>query len=149
MIRAAELKDLRRIVEMSERFYPYTSYATKSNIPFNPGAAAVLAQGLLEDSVLVVYELGGVVMGMLGVIIIPFLFNPEYLTAGEVIWWVEPEVQSAGLGEELLLAIEPKLREKGITHVQMIDLVNSPVTAANLYQKHGYELTERCYTKVL
>src|SRR5688572_32542185 len=116
MIRAGELKDLRRIVEMSERFYPFTSYATKSGIPFSPESAAVLAQGLIEDSVLVVYELGGVVMGMLGVIIVPFLFNPNYLTAGEVIWWVEPEVQSAGLGEELLLAIEPKLREKGVTH---------------------------------
>lgn len=149
MIRTATNNDLRRIVEMSERFYPYTSYWTYSKIPFLPEGAALVAESLIENGVMNVLELEGRVVGMIGVIFIPFIFNPNYIHAGEIIWWVEPEYQGSGWGEELLRSIDGKCKEANATHIQMIDLPNSSLSAARLYEKLGYVLTERSYTKVV
>lgn len=149
MIRQATQKDLRRIVEMSEKFYPHTSYWTYSQIPFSPEGAALVAQTLIENGAMHVLELDDQVVGMIGVIFIPFIFNPIYLHAGEIVWWVEPEYQRSGWGEQLLLSIEKPCRDSGAAHIQMIDLPNSPLSAAKLYEKLGYVLTERAYTKVV
>lgn len=150
MIRQATSEDLRRIVEMSERFYPHTSYWTKSRIPFNANAVAILAQGLIENSLFHVAENEeGMVIGMIGTIIMPFLFNPDYLHAGEIVWWVEPEYWNSGIGVQLLDINEAAAKEKGVHHLQMIDLPNSPLSARKLYEHRGYELTEQSWTKVL
>lgn len=150
MIRQATSDDLRRIVEMSERFYPHTSYWVKSRIPFNAVAVATLAQGLIDNGLFHVAENEeGAVIGMIGTIIVPFLFNPDYLHAGEIVWWVEPEYWNSGIGIQLLRINEASAKEKGVHHIQMIDLPNSPLSARKLYENEGYELTEQSWTKVL
>jgi GNAT superfamily N-acetyltransferase len=148
-IRPAEQSDLRRIVEMSERFYPHTSYWTVSKIPFNPEHVAVFASGLIDNGLMNVATLNDEVVGMIGLIFIPFIFNPEYIHAGEIIWWVEPECWKHGIGEMLLDSIDEPCRESGAVHIQMIDLPNSTLSAAKMYEKKGYILTERSYTKVV
>lgn len=148
-LRPAEEKDLRRIVEMSERFYPNTSYWLHSKIPFSANHAAVLAEALIENGVLTVAEVEGNVVGMIGLILMPFMFNPDYIHAGEIIWWVEPEYWNLKIGEALLDSIDKGCKEKGARHIQMIDLANSPVSAGRLLEKKGYVLTERSYTKVV
>lgn len=149
MIRKATQDDLRVIVEMSAKFYPYTSYWTQSQIPFDPNHVAVVASNLIDNGVMHIAEVERNVAGMIGVIFVPFLFNPEYLTAGEIIWWVEPEYWNQGIGEELLLSVEEPCRDAGIKHVQMIDISVSTEWAEKLYRKHGYILTERSWTKVM
>jgi GNAT superfamily N-acetyltransferase len=149
MIRPATENDLRRIVEMSEKFYPFTSYWIYSKIPFSPVGAAVVAQALIENGVMNVVEIDGSVVGMIGLIFIPFIFNNEYTHSGEIIWWVEPEYQSGGWGRKLLRSIEPQCKEAGAVHIQMMDLANSPLSAAHLFEAEGYVLTERIYTKVV
>ena len=149
MIRQATSNDLRRIVEMSERFYPHTSYWLISQIPFNANAVAVLAEGLIESSLFHVAEnKEGMVIGMIGTIIMPFLFNPDYLHAGEIVWWVEPEHWNSGIGIQLLDTLEQAAKEKGVHHLQMINLPNSPLSASKLYELRGYDLTEQMWTKV-
>jgi GNAT superfamily N-acetyltransferase len=147
MIRQATESDLRRIVEMSERFYPHTSYWLYSKIPFSAEGAAMVGMSLIERGIMNVAEIDGKVIGMIGVIFTPFVFNTAYIHAGEIIWWVEPEYWSTGIGEHLLESIEEECKATGATHIQMIDLPNSTLSAAKLYEKHGYILTERCYTK--
>lgn len=149
MIRQATQDDLRRIVEMSEKFYPYTSYWTHSKIPFDADRVAVFASGLIDNGIFHVAEVENQVVGMLGIILIPFMFNPEYIHAGEIIWWVEPEYWNTGIGAKLLQSIEAPCQRVGATHIQMIDLPVSTVSAAALYEKFGYQLTERSYTKVI
>lgn len=148
-IRKATRDDLRRIVEMAGRFYPFTSYWTFSKIPFHPEQAAIVAETMIDNGVLHVAEVDGDVVGMIGLILIPFIFNPDFIHAGEIIWWVEPEWWQGGVGEMLLDSIEDPIRESGATHIQMIDLPNSNLSAAKLYEKKGYKLTERSYTKVI
>lgn len=149
MIRVATQEDLRRIVEMSEKFYPHTSYWIRSQIPFDPIAVATLASGMIDNGVFHVAEHDGNVIGMIGLVVHPFIFNPEYIVAGEIIWWVEPEYWNKGVGAQLLFSIEAPAHELGVRQIQMIDLVNSTVSAEALYTKFGYNLTERIFTKVI
>lgn len=148
-VRKATEADVGRIVEMSERFYPLTSYWTHSKIPFSPENVAIVTQGLIEHSIMHVAEVDGQVVGMIGVIIVPFIFNPNYLTAGEIIWWVEPEYWNTGIGRELLRSVEEPCREREVSHVQMIDVSVSTEWAEKLYRSEGYLLTERNWTKVV
>lgn len=149
MIRKAEEKDLRRIMEMSHKFYPHTSYWKVSQIPLEDEPLAAFTLSLIENGIFHVYEHEGTVVGMIGLVVIPFLFNPNYLTAGEIIWWVEPEFWSKGIGEQLLLSVEEPCREAGVKHIQMIDISVSTEWAEKVYRKHGYLLTERSWTKVV
>lgn len=149
MIRQAKVDDLSVILEMSHKFYPYTSYWTQSQIPLEDEPLAAFVLGLIENGIFHVYEADGKVVGMIGLILVPFLFNPNYLTAGEIIWWVEPEYWSQGIGEQLLLSVEEPCREAGVKHIQMIDISVSTEWANKVYRKHGYLLTERSWTKVL
>jgi GNAT superfamily N-acetyltransferase len=145
MIRQATSDDLLRIVEMSAKFYPYTPYIYIA--PFNAEAVAVLATSLTESGVMLVAEVDGAVVGMVGLVPAPFIFDPEIVGAYEVIWWVEPEVQGRGIGRELLLAIEPIAKEKGASFIHMVCMANSPPQAAALYFEAGYDHTEMCFTK--
>lgn len=148
-IRLATNDDLRRIVEMSERFYPHTSYNNLSGIPFSPDHVALVASGLIENGVMAVAELDGKVIGMIGCVLVPFIFNPNYIHAGEIIWWVEPEYWNAGIGKSLIEFAEGVCKNAGAKHIQMISLPVSSLSANALYEKLGYQLTEQCFTKVL
>lgn len=145
MIRKATENDLLRIVEMSAQFYPQTPYAYIT--PFNPEAVSVLALSLIESGIMLVAEVDGKVVGMVGLALAPFIFHPEIVGAYEVIWWVDPDAQGYGVGQELLAAIEPAAKDRGASFVHMVCMANSPPQAPALYFKLGYSHTEMCFTK--
>jgi len=149
MIRAATSTDLRRIVEMSEQFYAETKYHHFAK--FDPLSVAVLAETLIDYGVLLLYELDGAVVGMVGLVLTPFLFNSSRIGAYEIVWWVEPEAQGLGVGRALLEAVEPACREKSadLALIQMVHLNNSPPQAARMYEHLGYQHSESSYTKVM
>lgn len=145
MIRKATQNDLRIIVEMSEKFYPQTAYINLT--PFNANAAATLASALIDNGIMLVAEIDQKVIGMVGLVICPFPFDPDKLGAYEIIWWVEPEYQAKGVGKELLQAIDPAAKQAGAEFIHMVCMANSPIAAAAAYIKSGYDHTEMSFTK--
>lgn len=142
-IHAATEADIPAIVAMSARFYETTSYAGFA--AFDPQAAESLARNMIADGVML---MSGDV-GMVGLMVVPFMFNPDHRVAYEVVWWVNPESQGTGAGKALLAAIEPACRAKGCTAIQMVHLANSPPQASALYERMGFAHTESSYTKEL
>lgn len=146
IIRSATEADLPAIVGMSARFYATTSYAGWA--AFDPEAAESLARNMIDSGVMLIADDGGPV-GMVGLMVVPFMFNPSLKAAYEVVWWVNPEAQGAGAGKALLAAIEPACRERGCAAIQMVHLANSPPQAAALYERMGFSHTESSFTKEL
>jgi GNAT superfamily N-acetyltransferase len=146
MIRNATHDDIPAIVEMSRKFYATTSYADWA--AFCPDTVADLSRMLIDTGVMLVYGSERPV-GMVGLVVAPFMFNASQTAAYEVVWWVEPEAQNQGAGKALLAAIEPACKAKGCAAIQMIHLHNSPPQAAALYERMGYGHTESSYTKVI
>lgn len=147
MIRSATLEDVPGIVEMSRKFYTTTSYSGWAD--FNSETVTDLASNLTENHVMLVAESDGVLVGMVGLFVAPFMFNADKIGAYEVVWWVDPEAQGAGVGKMLLQAIEPACKERGANSIQMVHLASSPPQAAMIYERMGFRHTESSYTKVL
>lgn len=145
-IRNATQADVEAIVSMSARFYATTSYAEFAD--FDPDAAANLANLMIDTGVMLIAETDRPV-GMVGLIVSPFLFNAAHKTACEVVWWVDDDQRGSGAGVALLRAIEPACRAHGCTAIQMVHLANSPPQAALLYERLGYVHSESSYTKVM
>jgi len=147
MIRHATLDDVPQIVEMSAKFYQTTAYCRWAE--FSPETVTALASNLAENHVMLVAEDEGYLVGMVGLFVAPFMFNNDLLGAYEVVWWVDPGAQGAGVGQALLAAIEPACREKGCRAIQMVALASSPPQASAVYEKLGYARTETSHTKIL
>ena len=145
MIRPATLEDVPTIVAMARQFYPETHYVNWCDM--DDGTVADLAANLAENHVMLVAELDGRIVGMVGLFIGPFLFNRDRLGAYEVVWWVAPEARGSRVAASLLTAIEAPSRDKGASRIQMVHMPNSPPQAAALYERFGYALSEVSYTK--
>lgn len=147
MIRKATHSDLAKIVGMAERFYATTCYSNWSD--FDADTTFDLAINLIENHVMLVAEQDGDVVGMVGLVVAPFMFNANCRSAHEVVWWVNPEAQGSGVGKELLAAIEPACRAKGANAIQMVMMANSPPKAQAIYERFGYGHSETSFTKEL
>jgi GNAT superfamily N-acetyltransferase len=147
VIRAATRDDIPRIVEMAEQFYATTAYPAFA--PLAKESAAGLAIVMIETGVMLVAEIEGRVVGMVGLFVEPFTFNVAVTVATEIVWWVDPDAQGAGVGRELLAAIEPACKERGADVVRMMCLASSPPQAAALYERMGYAPSEHAFTKRL
>lgn len=147
MIREASYQDIPSIVDMSRKFYATTSYSAWAD--FSAETVAALTRTLIDTGVMLVAEEDGENVGMVGLFIGPFMFNSDHVAAYEVVWWVNPSAQGAGVGKALLEAIEPACRAKGASTVQMVALASSPPQASAMYERAGYTHSESSYTKVL
>lgn len=147
MIRKATPDDVPAIVEMSRKFYTTTTYNRFT--PMCDETVAALARTLIDTGVMLVAEVEGRPVGMVGLFVAPFMFNHAIKGAYEVVWWVDPDAQGNGAGKALLAAIEPACRKAGCAVIQMVHLSTSPPQAAALYERMGYAHTESSYTKVL
>lgn len=147
IVRPAGLRDMPTIIEMGERFFVTTEYTAFSG--YDELSADAIGRMLIEHGVLLVAEVGDRVVGMVGLMVAPFLFNHSLKTAHEVMWWVDEDMRDKGAGIALLRAVEPACRGKGAVAIQMIHLSNSPPQASALYERLGFGHSESSYTKVL
>ncbi len=139
--------DRETVLSMAARFYETTSYTKVAPMCRNSvnGVVDILAR----DGVMLIAEVDGETVGMVGMIVIPFGFNASILAAYEVVWYVEPEHQSAGVGRALLAAVEPACKAKDCRMVQMMHMHDSPPQAGAAYVKIGYDPTEHSSTKAI
>lgn len=144
-IRKGTLADVPEIVRMSAAFYPTTHYAQWCDM--DEETVADLASSLIENHIFFVAEDGDRLVGMVGLFIIPFMFNRHATSAGEVVWWVDPEARGSRVAASLLQAVEAACRDAGADRIQMVHMPNSPPQAAALYEKLGYSRSEISYTK--
>ena len=132
---------------MGAKFFATTHYTAFAD--YTPESALALIEAMTEAGVMLVAEHQGQIVGTVGLMVVPFLFDQSKTVAAEVLWYVTPEAQGAGLGKALLAAVEPACREAGCVAVQMIHLESSPPQAGALYERMGYALQEHSYVKGL
>ena len=147
IVRKATLADVPVIVAMSARFYPTTHYADWCEM--DEASVAGLATGLIENDVFFVAERDGELVGMIGLMIAPFLFNQNRKFAVEIVWWVAPDARGSRVASQLLAVVEQPCRDAGADRVQMVHMPNSPPQAAALYRHAGYAESEISFTKDL
>lgn len=146
MIRAATVLDTPKILELVKQFYPKTSYSKWA--PFCDATVTNLIDTLRKRGILLIAQHEDTLIGIVGFIGTPFIFNQDITSGHEVIWWVLPEFQKGSIGSELLVRAEQISQLKGWASLQMMRLESSPAVLDSFLVAHGYNPTEYCFTKV-
>jgi GNAT superfamily N-acetyltransferase len=147
LIRRAGQADIDAVVDMGERFYATTKYAEWA--PFCRDSSRQLVQRLVDSGVVLLSERDGSADGMVGVFVAPFMFCHDVLCAHEVFWWVEPSSRGGLTAWRLLQRLEQECAAAGCSAIQMLSLATSPGHADKLYERAGYDRTEKAFTKIL
>ncbi len=149
MIRRATEADMPALVAMGQNFFAATGFA--DIVPFDDESFRVTVKHLLSgDSVCLVAESDGAVVGAVGALAYPFYFNREHKTGQEIFWWLEPEHRCGRTGMQMFAALETWARDVGCKSFSMIalDAVDAE-KVGKIYQRCGYRASEHSYIKEL
>ena len=143
MIREATKEDIPRIQEMGSRSLREGPY--RDIISDNPEQTGKLALEVMQKGIVLVAEEDGKLVGILAFIMFPHYFTAE-LTAGEMIWWVEPEYRQSFTALCLLRGAERLARTHGAKRFQF----SAPTAAVGAaYEAMHYVPIETTYLKAL
>ncbi|MCU1301968.1 MAG: hypothetical protein JWQ87_2252 [Candidatus Sulfotelmatobacter sp.] len=143
MIREAVEADIPRLTEMGSRSLREGAY--KDLVGDNPEQTGKLAVEVMKKGIILVAEEKGILTGVLAFILFPHYFSGE-LTAGEVIWYVEPEYRQSFTALCLLRAAERMARGFGAKRMQF----TAPTAAVGkAYESLRYQQVEVTFQKTL
>ena len=145
MIRPAVPGDLHDLLNYGRFFWQKTPYCGK--IPYNGHAVETLLESMMDSHYLIVSEDGDDMLGFLGMLITPMVFNPDYMIATEVFFFVDPAWRGNDIGASLFARAEYDL-------VDLVDIIvfgdmTTSTDMTEMYTRNGYVCTERSFTKVL
>ncbi len=145
MIREITKEDIPTLVAYGEFFWTRTPYVT-TGMEYNPQAVEDLLLQMSKDHYIRVAEVDGEVVGFVGILISPLVFNPNYTMATEVFFFVHPESRGT-IGTLLMQHAEKDLKDKAdiITFGEM----RSSQDLDQYYTRKGYVHTETSYSKVI
>lgn len=146
-VRIARVQDWPSIEPMARKFYDTTSYV--NTIPYDKDTVQQLYLDMMKNGFIVVGEVDGVIVGMLGIMVVPFTLNRNYKVGTEIMWWVEPEYRHSRVALEMLDITEQVAKVDGCHLLSMSALDTSPPGVVKVYEKRGYKLQESSFTKEL
>lgn len=146
MIRTTTLLDDQNIIALTKEFYPYTSYAKWA--PFDDETVVDLIATVRKRGILFVAEEEGKLVGIMGALGVPFIFNRNIIAAHEVIWFVSAEHRKSSLGKTLRKRADQMVALKGWKAFQMVRLEESNPKLDLQFIEDGFFPTEHCFTKV-
>lgn len=144
-IRIATMDDAEQLLRMAKQFIG------KSEVPgltYRPGSLIALSQYLLSqpNGTLLVADVGGTLIGMVGGVVSPNVLDGTRLEATEFFWWVD-EGHRGSAGVRLLQAFTEWAKVQGAKAVRMAALAGPLCeTAEKLYDRLGYKFIEKHFS---
>lgn len=142
-IRQATHDDMATILEMGEKFFLATKYAELTD--FCHTSARATADTIFKNGFILLAEQDGTPVGMIGVIVAPFILNFSIKSATEMMWWVEPNARSSRAAISLISTAIAECKARGCQWLSMSLLSSSPKNVAAYYERVGFEFAESCY----
>ena len=129
---------------MAERFMVDTKYASVFGVV--PAALAAIVDVVLAKGVVLLAEIDGHVVAMVGALVVVSPMNGEDYV-DEVVWWVEPEHRAGRIGPRLLAQLERWAIAKSVNVVKMV--APTPSMVGRFLEHRGYSAVETSYIKRL
>lgn len=147
IIRPATETDIPALIEIGHKFFAFNPY--RHFMELDEDCLAGTLRGMMNDHVLLVAEVGGVV-GTAGAMVAPLYWNHAHLHGLELFWWLDPEHRGGGNGKFLRKTLEDAVRARGVRFWNMVALEDSmPDQVGEMYRKAGFQPVEHVYMKVL
>lgn len=148
MIREMEDKDIDTLLTYGKYFWDQTPYVS-TGMEYDASTVYDLLNTLKDEHYLrVVEDKEHGIIAFIGFFIHPMMWNPDYLTAGEVFFFVHPDFRKGTTGRTLLTRAEVDLKKMGVQMVSMGEMRSSK-DMDDWYAAAGYAFTERTFSKVI
>lgn len=130
---------------MCREFWKVTAY----DVPSDDDSMMVYINIAFDHGMLAVIDDGGVV-GFCAGCKAPLMGNANYMMGVELAWWVNPDHRNGKDAIGLMKFIEKRAKDAGVHYWNMVAMESSdPDRACKIYERLGYQKTERQYMKVL
>lgn len=147
IVRPANSDDVQSIVRMGRAFWDAIPY--NDGIPYCPDSLAMTCNQMIAQGLLV-YAHTDKPVGAVGALCSPLFTNRDYLVAAELFWWVEPEYRNSGVGVRMESKLKELAKQAGVYRLSMMAVEGLELEkAAALYERMGYQPTERTWSKRL
>jgi Acetyltransferase (GNAT) family len=141
-VRRATRRDKAALVRMACRFIAESSY--RGLVTADPSHQERAIDFLLEHGLLLVADIGGGPVGMLGMAIVPSPVSGE-LVASEVAWWLEPVCRGGTAAVRLWEYAERWAADHDAVYVHMVAPHGTDV--GDMYRRRGYLPLETVWQK--
>ena len=145
MIEPVTIDQLRELEDAARAFYASSAALRTFNLARFVEVWTILLSG---GRAAIFAERRGAVVGAIGGILHPDLYDPSREVADEFFWFVLPEHRGAGVA--LYRAFERWARERGAHQIQMCHLTDvMPAKVSRFYERAGFQPIETRYAKEL
>ena len=149
MVRRFDLgKDLTKCIPGIRDFVRRMDYAAFLPEKDQEIVAGFVSIMKLDLSDAFIAECDGKVVGGIGFIYAPNMWNPKSKAAEEIFWWVDEDAPN-GTALKLLRYAELEAKERGCTLIVFKRLTSSPASIDKVYTKMGLRPVETAYMGVL
>lgn len=146
MIRKAELRDIDGIIKLAKDFFKES--VGEYGLTIENQTIAETIHSYIENMIGIVAEENGKVVGVIGGMLLPSIFNKTQLIGQETVWFVNKDYRKGTIGLKLIKAFEYECLERGANLIIMGLMGNLNTDILDKYYKrHNYKLLEREYIK--
>ena len=148
IIREARLSpdDIEPLADLVEEFHNESLKEYK--ITYDRTTICHSIHQLIKDHLMLVALKQDKVIGVIGGIIQPSIFNNQQIIAQEIIWYITKTERGGMAGIKMVQAFEKACKERGASLVMMIHMSNlSSEILSKFYWSNGYQNMETHYVK--
>lgn len=149
-LRRATADDLDVVATMASTFYSESGYEAMG-IPKDDDSLRKFARTTLDSGFIVLAEVETTqeVVGMLGILMVPFSLNSAYTVAAENAWWVHPDHRRSKVGPALLEYGKVFAKLKGANLWNLSVLSTTPDGVEAFLVSQGLSKVESAFMGVL
>lgn len=148
IIRKGELKDVPGIVRLSEYFFEES--ISEYGLKLDNQTIIETITNYITNLIVIVVEDGVDVLGVVGGIVMPSIFDKSQRIGQETMWYVDKDCRKGMIGVRLIKAFEKECQAKGADLVIMVHMGNLNADILDrYYKKRKYKLLEKQYIKTL
>lgn len=146
IIRKGVLEDIEEVLGLIEEFYEESLKGY--GLSFSCETLRNTINNFIVNQIGLVAEKDGKIIGCIGGIVVPSIFDNKEKIAQEAIWYVKKEERKGAVGIRLLKEFEKECILRGAKFISMIYEENLLAEELkNFYEKSGYKLMENHFIK--
>ena len=146
IIRKVTREDKPQIIELIIQFY--VESLRDFGIKFDLETLYETVQNFIDNQIGIVAEKEGVIVGVIGGMLAPSMFDKSQKIGQESIWYVTQKERKGSMGFKLIKEFERECIKRGANAIIMIHMSNLyPEVLDRLYKMNGFRLMESNYIK--
>ena len=145
-IRKANIIDIKDIMDLIAEFYE--EGLKECGLKFTDYALNKTTEHFITNGIVIVVEDNDSLVGIIGGIIVPSIFDSTEKIAQEMMWFIKKDYRKGELAKDLLQRFEKEARDLGANHIAVAAMGNMRNEVLDRFYRHnGYTLMETQYIK--